>query len=143
MAHLNAAEVECVKRLARAFEQETPVFSSRDPKALEELGLTEENYTPVLMTMEGLGAIDNVSHSSAGKFRHFTVTAIAAQMAREIDEQESKPPEAPDIVQQTIEQFRRHPVMGRIIFWGIALGALLTVITSVITLCEKIVNLFK
>lgn len=138
---LRGAEIECVKRLAKNFEEGKTRWQGAD---FEALGLTPENAIPVLKTMEDLGAIDNVTHTMPnGSFRHFAITSTAVQIARQIEEQESKSPEAPDVVQQTIDQFRRHPVMGRIIFWGIAVGAIITAISSVITLCEKVVGWFK
>lgn len=76
-------------------------------------------------------------HHSGGRFGYFEITPLALQIARQIDAEESKPKEAPDIVKETMDQFRRNPFMGRVIFWGIAFGTLLIVTNNVITLLKS------
>jgi hypothetical protein len=131
---LDETERECVKRLAQLYAKGQTMCTVND---LAALGLTPENYVPVLGTMEHIGAIARPTHTAGGTYRAFNITAVAVQIDREIERQESRTPEAPNIVEQTKSAISRHPLLGYVVVALIALSFLLILINNLMTLLER------
>ena len=136
MAILRGAEIECAKRLAELFERGESVW--RNHGKWEELSLTAENYESVLDTMVGLGAIGNTSDLMGSRFRWFTITPIAVQVAREIEKAEKEEQKGIDIVEQITKKARSSNTLA----WGIiaffVLVGLLNMIGTIIIILQNL-----
>jgi hypothetical protein len=137
---LKGVEIVCVKALAKCFEENRSVWTS--PDGWEEIGLTAENYGPVLDLMEMCGAIENVTHTMGDRFAYFTITPQAVQIAREIEAQDeqrqAKEKEGKDIVEHVKVTLRKHPVMGWLCVVAIALVAVATALNQFLSLFKNL-----
>lgn len=107
-ATLKGAEIDCVKALAKAFEEGKLQWS--DDGDLSPLGLTEENFARVMKMMELCGAITEVVHTHDGDFSFFNISPRAVLLARQIEEQEAKSQERKDIVEIVKLTLKKHPL---------------------------------
>lgn len=77
---LSDLERSCLHKLASIFNSETGHWSFG--QGFEAIGLTKENYIPVLRTFEDWGIIEKVTHATTGLYSFFKVNAKAVQMIR-------------------------------------------------------------
>ena len=131
---LKGVEIDCVKMLAKCFEEGKPRWSGTD--GWEAIGLTEANYYQVLSLMESIGAIGNVQATSGSLFHYFTITPQAVQIARQIEDQEKKRLEGKDIVEHVKVTLRKHPITG----WA---AVVLIALVALVTALNQLVSLFK
>lgn len=135
-ATLKGAEIECVKRLAKMYEQGQTVWWNEDDYEL--LGLTVDNYFSVIGTMDLCGVITNHSHTSAGKYRMFEITPMAVQIARQIEQQELEENEGKDIVEKIKQKARSSPALAWIIIGFFLLMAIATFINQTIGIFQNL-----
>lgn len=83
---LNSVEVACAKLLAARFSANNLHWDGSEP--WEAIGLTEQNFAPVLSTLEAAGVIQGVEHSGEQRFEEFTISAKAVQVARKVEDDE-------------------------------------------------------
>ena len=86
--NLSDAEVSCLKILAALYEANDFYWSIE--KGLESLGLTPQNYQPVLSMLQQYGYIDNVAHTTDGWFTMFSIHASSVQTVREFELEKKK-----------------------------------------------------
>lgn len=134
--NLKGIEVECVKRLAERFERgETHL---RIFGKWEQLGLTNENFIPVLTMMVSLGVIQEDNKHAGQPFRSFAITAKSAILARQIEEHAKKQAERKDIVEIVKLTLRKHPVTAWSFLVFLAIGGLLAFVNQVLTFLKNI-----
>ena len=139
---LRGDEITCVQQLATLFAKGV-TFVSVGSEDANSLGLSDEKWEPVLATMEHIQAITGVVNTAEGRFSLFYITANAVQAARAIEEQEKKQERPKDIVAETSEIARSHPIASRFIIVSIIISAILVPIAALLTIIEKVVALFK
>jgi hypothetical protein len=122
---LDDAENECVKSLAAHFEKGQ---FWRNFEIENALNLSPEKRNAVLTTMEEMGIITEVTHTTSERFFLYKITSKAVQFARARSEQEKGQPM--DIVEQVKLTIRRKPIGAWVIIIFIVLTALFTLINQ-------------
>lgn len=133
---LRGVELECCKKLAEYFERGEIQWRSSNDWHL--IGLTDENYVPVLSTLAQYSLIGDVQGTNACRFSFFKIRPGVVQVVRHLERQEAEEKKGKDVVAQTTESLRRHPIMGYVILSAIALATLLVIIANALTIMEKL-----
>jgi hypothetical protein len=146
---LSEVEVACLKKLAELFEKGCDSHDG-NPEAI---GLTADNYYPVLKMLEQHGFIEDAIHTTGGFYTLFRINASAVQTVRAIEErtrkqeeeeqrqreeEEKRRLERKDIVEYVRVTLRKHPVLGWLCVAGIALTALITVLNQLLSLLKNL-----
>jgi hypothetical protein len=132
---LRGDEITCVQKLAELFAKNVTCLNAGDEEA-NSLGLSPEKWEPVLGTMEHIGVITGVVHTSEGGFAFFHIDASVLQVARAIEEEETKKEEPRDIVAEIKQTAKSNRVIAYVI---IAFG----VLTILITFVNQLLSLLK
>lgn len=109
---LSEVEVACLKKLAELSQKGEEGWDKE--AGWESIGLTAENYMPVLSLLEQLGYVTNALHTSETHFDLFAINPSVILAVRAIEAEEKKKQEAPDIVETFKATLKKHPVGGRI-----------------------------
>ena len=131
---LSDVEIVCLKKLAVLFAQGKEWWTCG--AGWESIGLTPENFYPVLTSLERYGYINKVTHTTGSPFSMFKIDASAVQAVRAIAAQEEKRQEGKDIVELVRLTLRKHPVTA----WTLIL---LTALLAVVTGLNQFISLFK
>ena len=135
MARLTQGEVACVRFLGSRFEQGRQDIQSDE--IIQELGIDEGKYEPLIQTMEAVGACLVISSSDGIFAGLLSATVGAVQLCRELDANEQAK-ESADIVEQVRARVRRNPVTAWAIIIVLAIGFLIPIINGAVELWEKL-----
>jgi len=114
MNRLTDREMACIRKLAEIFSQGTTQVSfAANTLALNESHLDQPEFSSMFQMMEGLKAIENVRRFADGTI-DFTITVLAVQMARELEELE-KQSKVVNLVEQIKEKAQANPIIAWII----------------------------
>src|SRR5438067_219208 len=91
------AEIACLKRLAELYERGQTTWQVS--AGWESIGLTAENYRPVLNLLEHRGYIDWPWDAKGSDFTSITIRGFVIDAVREFAEQEKQKQEAKDLVE--------------------------------------------
>ncbi len=136
---LNEEEQNCIRFLAKCFS-DNKVFIQRD-WAIEQMRVDVNKYVTLIRTMEGLGAVYNVSNTSKGHASSFEISPKVLQLARQLDVEEQKAKAPPDVVEQLQARARQNPCLARLIIIFLILALLIPLLNSLWELLEKIATL--
>jgi hypothetical protein len=133
---LRGAELACCLNLAARFNRgETKWTYAND---WENIGLNNANCVPVLSILEKYGLIEEITDSHKCRFHKFTVKPGVVEVMRHLEEQAAQNASGDDIVAQTIDAMRRHRVLAWLTFAVIGLTVFLSIISSILTILEKL-----
>lgn len=120
-------EKKCLHSLAKSF-----LAGEEWPGAILSEGMAEaglEHGTPdhntIMSLMEEYGAIDHAIHAGGSFYNNFHITAKAVLLDRQLEELERKANEPKDIVTQTTERARKHPLLGIAVYIIIVVAAVI------------------
>lgn len=136
MAHLSAKELECLKVIARWFSEGKGLQCLGD-ETCEALGITAEEFSPIILTMQHIGAVDNLRFHEKG-VSCFRPTAYSLQLVRELEQQRAAGTPPPDIVEQIQQRARRKPLLAWAIIVGLVLTMVLSILSNVASLIERV-----
>ena len=126
MARISDKELECLKVIARWFS-EGKGQQHRGVETYEELGITAEEFTPIIRTMQLIGAVENLDQFDDVGVVSFRPTAHSLQLVREWEQKRAAGTPAADIVEQIEKRARRNPVLA----WSIIVTLVLTMVLSI------------
>jgi hypothetical protein len=132
---LKGAEIGCVKILAKSYENGQRAFNYQSD--WESIGLTEENFSPVLLMLEHYGIISDAIKDFDIEFRAFQITPLAVQIARDIEDQEKKKEEPKDIVEGVTQMARKNRTLATVIIFGLVLTAALTAVNQFLSILKN------
>jgi hypothetical protein len=145
---LNDTEAACLKKLAERFESGEATWGVT---AMEEMGLTVQNYKTVLSVLERYGYIKDPKHNlKTGSYGLFTidasavlaVRALAEEEKNKLTEEEKKKQEGKDIVEHVKVTLRKHPQLGWVVLVLMSATALITVANQLVSLLKNL-NVIK
>lgn len=136
MARLSDKELDCLKVIARWFSEGKGQQFLGD-ETYKELGITAQEFTPIIRTMEHIGAVDNLGTCEDGVIS-FRPTAHSLQLVRELEQQRAAGTPPPDIVEQIEKRARRKPVLAWTIIAGLVLTMALSILDNLTSLIERI-----
>ena len=136
MAHLSAKELACLKVIARWFsEGKDQQFASNE--TYRALGITAEEFTPIIRTMQLIGAVGNLDIRDEGVIS-FRATAYSLQLVRELERKRAAGTPAAHIVEQIQQRARRKPVLAWAIIGALVLTMVLSILVNLTSLIERI-----
>jgi len=141
LPRLNDQEKQCIRILAKMFAAGEG-FSERPRQTLIDEGLEIDypSFIVLMRMMEEYGVIEKPIHIAAqeGRYWLFEITAVAVQLARELDETEKQAQEPRDIVGHIQETARKHPVWAYLIIGFFVLTAVVTFANQATQFLERI-----
>jgi hypothetical protein len=140
-AQYTEAEIACIKRLAELYEaRETQNGIRRQDDPKYSLGVPMDQWRAVLGVMVRDELIATVMHTDAGQYAYFQISPKVVLVARQIREQEAKPPKR-NIVEEVKETARGNRVLAWVIIAFIVLAALVAFVNQSLELAKKIKDL--
>lgn len=137
MARLSDKELECLKVIARWFS-EGKRAQARGVKTYEALGITAEEFTPIIRTMELIGAVEKLDQYDREGVISFRPTAYSLQLVRELEQQRAAGTPPPDIVEQIEKRARRKPVLAWTIIAALVLTMAISILDNLTSLMERV-----
>jgi len=135
MVFLNEKEIQCVKVVATWFS-EGKGRQFLGPETYEALGITAEEFTPTILTLQQAGAVENLGLDGHEVFS-FRPAAWSVQLVRELDRQKAAS-SPPDIVDQIEQRARRKPVVAWTIIVALVITMLLSILDNLTSLMQRI-----
>ncbi len=133
--YLNEVEQRCIKVLAECFSQQPDHGHWSREKIIELVGIDDDQYIPLMKTMESAGVIS--PHSASGAYAlKVSVKADAVQMHREIEANHAKE-RTQDVVKSVQDAIRQNPWTAWPILGFLALTTVVTFVSQLLTVLEK------
>jgi hypothetical protein len=141
MGYLSPRDIQCLRVIARWFlESKTLMF--RNAQTLNELGVGEKEFSPIMRTLEQFGAV-SLGHVDDGEVHTFQPLPGSLQVLREVESKEQAAKDPPDIVAQLQARARRNPWTARLIVVVLVLTAVCSIADSVTALIARIMEWIK
>lgn len=133
---LTANEIAIIKKLANLYA--SGVTSWRLENDHDALGLTAENYAPMMGIMERYGAIEGVQHTAAQRFSTFRISPMIIQLSRQIAEKEQEAPKLKNNVEEIKAFMQSKPIIAWLVIGSGVILILLNAANGTVTLLQNL-----